>query len=394
MGSKVEFFMVYMLDLDCRRGEISARNDRRLRADLARLKELGLTGVDYEGASRGVGPDSYYQAEFMLHVMDLAHEHGLKVIMNVFNGGVQRYLSPASEKPGYWYEEGLRNDWIARDHLARLTTYWNLYDPEWRGSQLIPYLKNYARHYSSHPAFGGYRTGDTLMPAGAWNDANKPLFQGWLKEKYGDTGNLSQAWGEKVRNWDEVDLPRFFCPWAQKWNDWVEAQNHFLADWAQDFAAAIRSVDPDTRNHKIRIFAPHWMCFGEGDLYRGFTRELFDPFESVSAFANFPAERWTMERAMVHMERTLESLRRLAPGKELGIMDFPGPRLGLAPDQMYSDERMLGIIRKALECGCGLIHYDGYRKSIKQTAVAYQQTLVFHQELLEKLGRLHHEVNG
>ena len=394
MADKVDFYMVYMLDLDGRRGEPSARNERRFRADFARMREAGLTGVDLEGASRGVGPDTYNNTEFMLHMMDLCHEQGLKAIVNVMNGGVQRYLSPGSDEPGYFYEEAVRNDWIARDYSGRLTGSFNLCDPDWRERQMRPYLQSFARHYSSHPAFAGYRTGDTLMGSAACNDASKPLFQAWLREKYGDLGRVQEAWGDHLNAWEEVAPPRFFCPWSQRWEDWIEAQNDFLVQWAHDFAGAIRAVDPDTEGHAIRIFAPHWLLFGEEEMHRGFTKEFFRPFESVSAFANFPIERWTIDRALLHLERSLEMLRRLAPGKELGVMDFPGPRLQLVPDQMYPFERMAAIVRKALECGVRLIHYDGYRKSVKQTAVAFRQTFIFHQELLDQLASLHREVNG
>lgn len=393
MGRQVDFYMVYMLDLDGRRGELTPRNKKRFRADFARMKEAGLTGVDLEGASRGVGPDSYYNTEFMTQMMDFAHEQGLKVIMNVFNGNVQRYVSPASKEAAYFYEEAERNDWIARDHLGRAAGYFNLYDPDWRERQMRPYLQTYARYYCSHPAFAGYRTGDMLMGSGAWNAANGPLFEAWLKKKYGDLKGVREAWGAELRTWEEAEPPRFPCPWSQKWDDWIEAQNDFLVEWAREFACAIREIDPDTEGHKIRIFAPHWLFFGEGETHRGFSKDFFAPFESVSAFANFPVERWTRERALLYLERSLEMLGRLAPGKELGIMDFPGPRLGLVPDRMYTDEWMVAIVRKALECGAALIHYDGYRKSIKQTAVAFRQTFVFHQELLDSLARLHREVN-
>ena len=64
------------------------------------------------------------------------------------------------------------------------------------------------------------------------------------------------------------------------------------------------------------------------------------------------------------------------------------------PDEFYTADWMIEMMRAAIERGATYVLYDGYRKARVATAVAYAQTFAYHQHILRQLAEFHAQFAG
>jgi hypothetical protein len=106
-------------------------------------------------------------------------------------------------------------------------------------------------------------------------DYTKPLFRGWLKEKFKTADALNAAWGTAHKDFAEVELPdrRRADPNDAKAYDWREFNLWRFTEFMKWAKAEQRKIDP---NVPMATCAPHY----------NFTREFGESGSDVESMAN------------------------------------------------------------------------------------------------------------
>ena len=148
-----------------------------------------------------------YDFEWLDRVVDLLHESGVMVD-----------LATATASPPPWlarlYPESLpvTMDGVtlypgARQHYCPSSTAYRE-----RAAELV---RRVADRYEEHPALAMWHVNNEYgcHVAECYCDASAAHFREWLRERYGDLGELNEAWGtafwsQRYSNWDEILPPR------------------------------------------------------------------------------------------------------------------------------------------------------------------------------------------
>ncbi len=233
-----------------RHPEAGARDEWR--KDLTRIKDCGFntvkTWVDWAASEPRPG-EYHYEAQDL--IMDIAHDLGLRVIVQLYLDSApdwlrslypdSRYVSAGGDaidsqgSPGYCYDHPgvrMRAEAFMRDaaeHVAgreRLIG-WDLWSE--------PHIVQWGYFdYLPQPAIFCYCRHTVQR------------FREWLRAKYGSIEALNAAWYRKFSSWDVVDAPRFIS--LMTYTDAVDWQEFIMDKLAADLAwrvDTVRQVDPE-----------------------------------------------------------------------------------------------------------------------------------------------------
>jgi beta-galactosidase len=250
--------------------------------DYRRMKEMGFSVIRVAEFAWSIFEPAEGEFHFDLfdRALDLAHEHGVKVIVGTPTATPPAWLTHRYpevlnvSQSGISYQHGQRRHYnynapIYKELCARIT-------------------RKMAEHYKNHPAILGWQI-DNEMNCEVnvfYSEADHRAFREWLKRKYGSLDQLNEAWGAVF--------------WNQTYSDWVQVhlirptvsdspnphqaldEKRFISDSVISFAKLQADI--------IREAAPHqWVTtngmFGHLDSHR-LTEQCLD-FFSFDTYPNF-----------------------------------------------------------------------------------------------------------
>ncbi|MFD1954641.1 beta-galactosidase [Paenibacillus thailandensis] len=308
--------------------------------DFQRMRELGLSVIRVAEFAWSVfePEEGVFRFELFDKAIDLAHKHGLKVIIGTPTATAPVWLTHkypetlAVTYDGVTLQPGMRQHTnysspVYREFSARIT-------------------RRMAEHYKDHPAVIGWQLDNEFHceKSESYAEADHLAFRNWLKNKYdGSLDALNDAWGTRFWNqtytdWEQVFLPRPTPAPRQCNPHQVLDQKRFLSDNTISFARIQADI--------IREVAPHhWITtngiFGRLDNHR-MTEELLD-FFSYDSYPQFSTifhdeqeEKPLLDRKWVMGLATTRSVspnfcimeQQSGPGGWVNRMDMPSPKPG------------------------------------------------------------------
>lgn len=200
------------------------------RNDLQQIRATGFTAIrcwiDWASAEPR---EHEYHFETLDVLTDLAHETGLKVIVQVYVDSAPEWVGkkfrdahyvsiggevmPSESAPGYCFDHPGVHDAV----LALFTAL--------------------ADHMSNKPAFLGFDVRSELRVA---------RFREWLKRKYGTLDALNRAWYRRFESWDDVGPNRLST--ILSYTDFIDWRFFIVNKLAEDLRA---------RNDAVKRGAPH-----------------------------------------------------------------------------------------------------------------------------------------
>lgn len=250
--------------------------------DFRRMRELGLTVIRVAEFAWSIfePEEGRFSFELFDRALDLAHQHGLQVILGTPTATPPAWLTHSYPEvlnvtqAGVQYQHGQRRHYtynapIYRERSARI-------------------VRAMAEHYAGHPAVIGWQIDNELNCEVNvfYADADHEAFRAWARQKYGSLEALNRAWGAVF--------------WNQTYSDWAQVrltgptpsdspnphqaldEKRFFSDSAIGFARMQAEL--------LRELAPnHWVTtngiFGHLDSHQ-LTEELLD-FISYDSYPNF-----------------------------------------------------------------------------------------------------------
>lgn len=293
---------------------ITPDSPRLWKEDLLKIKGLGFNTVrTWVEWNVGEPREGEYHFENLDLLLKLAHEVGLKVI-------VQVYVDSAPEWVGRKFPDGR---YAAQDGQPIPSQAAPGYCIDHRGVRkaILDFYAEVARHAEKSPAFYAY---DLWSEPAALNWAHidyksEPMFcycpssierfRVWLKKKYGTIDNLNQAWHRTFSDFSEVEPPRYGT--ILTYTDFMDWRIYYGYKLAEDLKMrndAVKAVDPD---HITASHAPNPSPL---------VRTLADPYDpsddflmkdSVDYFGTSfypkltsPDHNWDLNRQVLAMDLT------------------------------------------------------------------------------------------
>jgi beta-galactosidase GanA len=293
---------------------ITPDSPRLWKQDLAKIRQLGFntvrTWVEWNVAEPQEGQ---YHLENLDLLLRLAHEVGLKVI-------VQVYVDSAPEWVGKKFPDGR---YAAQDEQPIPSQAAPGYCFDHRGVRqaILDFFQEVARHAAASPAFYGWdlwsepaalnwaRIGYKSEPMFCYCPSSQERFRQWLKRKYQTLDRLNEAWHRTFTDWSQVEPPRYGT--ILTYTDFMDWRIYYGYKLAEDLALrneAVKAVDPD---HVTTSHAPNPSPL---------VRTLADPYDPTDDFlmkdsvdffgTSFypkllaPEHNWTLERRVLAMDLT------------------------------------------------------------------------------------------
>jgi len=250
--------------------------------DFRRMRSLGLSVIRVaEFAWTIFEPEpGCFCFDLFDRALDLAHEHGLQVILGTPTATPPAWLTHHHPEvlnvtqDGVQYQHGMRRHYnynapIYRELSARI-------------------VRELAKHYAQHPAVIGWQIDNELNCEVNvfYSPADHAAFREWARRKYGSLEALNRAWGavfwsQTYTDWEQV---RLAGPTPSDSSNPHQAldEKRFFSDSAIRFAQMQAAI--------LRELAPHqWVTtngiFGHLDSHR-LTEECLD-FISYDSYPNF-----------------------------------------------------------------------------------------------------------
>jgi len=242
--------------------------------DFRRMKEMGFDIIRIGEFAWSIFEPAEGQYEFAMfdRALDLAHAHGLKVIMGTPTAGPPAWLTHKypevlnTTQDGQPYHHGMRrhynyNSPVYLDFCAKIT-------------------RAMAEHFREHPAIVGWQIDNELNCETDvfYSQADHRAFRVWLREKYGTLGQLNKAWGtvfwsQTYSDWEQVHLTRRTVS---------DSPNPHQALDEKRFISASAIAFAKLQSDILRELVPHhWVTtnglFGNLDSHR-LTEETLDFF--------------------------------------------------------------------------------------------------------------------
>ena len=252
------------------------------RDDFRRMRDLGFSVIRVaEFAWTIFEPEEgSFSFDLFDRAIDLAHEHGLKVILGTPTATPPAWLTHKYPEvlnvtqSGVQYQHGERrhynyNAQVYRELSARL-------------------VRKLAEHYGHHPAVIGWQIDNELncQIDVFYAEADQTAFRSWLKDKYSTLAELNHAWGTTF--WNQT-----YTAWAQvKLTGPTPSHSpnpHQALDEKRFFSASAISF-ACIQSNILRELAPdQWVTtnglFGHLDSHQ-LTEEALD-FISYDSYPNF-----------------------------------------------------------------------------------------------------------
>jgi beta-galactosidase len=186
-----------------------------------------------------------FDFDWLDHLMDLLHEHGIHVNL----------ATPTAAPPA----------WLVREHPEILpvtadgTTLWHgsrrhycPHSPAYH-EHVVRLVRKLAERYAQHPALAMWHVDNEYAchVTECFCDASVAAFRRWLAEKYGSIDALNDAWGtafwsQTYGDWDEIHPPRvaptFINPTQQL--DWARFSSDSWIACFDEQKAILRELTP------------------------------------------------------------------------------------------------------------------------------------------------------
>ncbi|WP_341278515.1 beta-galactosidase [Paenibacillus sp. FSL H8-0537] len=307
--------------------------------DLRRMKEMGLSIIRIAEFAWSVfePEEGVFQFDLFDKVIDLAHKHGLKVIIGTPTATPPAWLT-------FKYPEVLNVtfDGVTLQHGLRRHTNYN--SPKYRELS-ARIARQMAEHYCDHPAVVGWQIDNEFNCeiSEFYSEADHLAFREWLQRKYITLDKLNEAWGAVFWNqtysaWEQVFLPRPTAAPRQPNPHQALDEKRFISDSTISYAEVQAKV--------LREAAPkQWVTtnglFGHLDSHR-MTDELLD-FFSYDSYPQFSTINFDKNEENPLLDRgwslTLSTTRSISPnfcimeqqagpGGWVNRMDMPSPKPG------------------------------------------------------------------
>lgn len=232
-----------------RHPEAGARDEWR--RDLEQIKDCGFnavkTWVDW-AASEPCPGEYHYEAQDL--IMDIAHELGLRVI-------VQLYLDSAPDWLSSFYPDS-RYVSAGGDAIDSQGSPGFCYDHPGIRAKAEAFMQNAAEHVKDREELIGWDLWSEphIVQWGYFDYLPQPAifcycrhtvqrFRDWLRAKYRSIEALNAAWYREFSSWDVVDAPRFIS--LMTYTDAFDWQEFIMDKLAEDLswrAQTVRQVDP------------------------------------------------------------------------------------------------------------------------------------------------------
>lgn len=231
---------------------LAEKTRKLVRRDLENIKKLGFNSIRYwiDWATAEPEPGKW-NLELLDFLFDLAHENGLKVIL-------QLYLESAP-------------NWIALSYpAARFQAQsGDIIDPQSSPGVCLdhPDVREEAEHFmlrvaeivKDHPSFYAWDvwsephtvqwTWLEWLPRGlgwfCYCPYTQERFRRWLERRYGDIQELNKAWYRTYRSWEEIQPPKYVT--LSTYCDLIDWQLFCMDKLAEDLrwrVQTIKKVDP------------------------------------------------------------------------------------------------------------------------------------------------------
>jgi beta-galactosidase len=307
--------------------------------DFWRMRAMGLEVIRMAEFAWSIfePEEGRFEFDFFDRAMDLAHSHGLKVILG----------TPSATPPAWLthrYPEALNATLTGDLYRHGHRQHCNYNAPVFR--ELSARIAGkMAEHYAEHPALWGWQI-DNELNCGIsvfYSQADHAAFREWLKAKYATLEALNHAWGavfwnQTYSDWEQVHLTRLTPSGSPNPHQSLD-EKRFVSDSAIGFA----KLQADAiRAHDARRFITTNGLFGHLDSHR-LTRETLD-FISYDSYPLF-AELWPDEGEEPMLDRkwslNLSTVRGISPtfcvmeqqsgpGGWVNCMELPAPKPGQA----------------------------------------------------------------
>ncbi|WP_168123202.1 beta-galactosidase [Paenibacillus sp. HB172176] len=307
--------------------------------DFRRMRELGITNVRVAEFAWSIfePEEGVYSFELFDHALELAHKHGIQVIL-----GTPTATPPAWLTTRYPEVLNATFEGVAIQHGLR--RHYNYSSPKYRELS-ASITRKMAEHYKDHPAVVGWQIDNEFNceTKEFYAPADHIAFRGWLKAKYGTLHALNKAWGtvfwsQTYTDWDQVHLPRMTTGGRQPNPHLALDEKRFISDNVISYARIQADI--------IRETAPrHWVTtnglFGGLDNHR-MTGELldffsYDSYPQFSTLNHNPDEKdrladrgWSQTLSVVRSisPRFCVMEQQAGPGGWVNRMDMPSPKPG------------------------------------------------------------------
>ncbi|MDQ0112353.1 beta-galactosidase [Paenibacillus harenae] len=307
--------------------------------DYRRMREIGFSIIRVAEFAWSIFEPKEGEFEFGLfdRALDLAHKHGLKVILG----------TPTATPPAWLthrYPEVLNAtvEGVVMQHGLR--RHYNYSSPKYRELSAI-ITRKMAERYKDHPAVIGWQIDNEFNceMGEFYAEADHKAFRAWVKDKYKTLDKLNEAWGtvfwsQTYSDWEQVFLPRIVPGGKQPNPHLALDEKRFISDNTISFAKVqadvLREVAPNhwvTTNGMFGHLNNHQMNdelldFFSYDSYPQFSTIYFDPNE-----VNPLADRgWSQSLSAVRSISPQFCImeQQSGPGGWVNKMDMPSPKPG------------------------------------------------------------------
>jgi beta-galactosidase len=280
--------------------------------DYKRMRDIGFTIVRMgEFAWNFFEPEEgVFTFDLFDRAIDLAHEHGLKVIL-----GTPTATPPAWMTHKYPEILNAAQDGVQYHHGMR--RHYNYSSPVYR-SYCAKITEAMSKHYADHPGVVGWQIDNEFNCEMNvfYSNADHAAFRTWLQKKYGSLEALNQAWGavfwnQSYSDWEQVHLSRP-TPGGSPNPHLALDEKRFISDNVISFARIQADI--------LRKLAPNqWITtngmFAHLDNH-AMTDELLD-FYSYDSYPNFATIWNDADRDYPLMDRVssnqLTKVRSISP---------------------------------------------------------------------------------
>ncbi len=220
--------------------------------DLRRMKEAGLDTVQLWAVWGWIEPEEgTFVYDDYDRLFDLAAQNDLKVVLSTITDLQPFWLPRRYPHTGTIDEAGRVVRGTPREEcLAGLTPGQCTDHPEIR-ERSMQFMRELAAHYRGAPALAAWDCwNETRWSVGCehwvcYCPASIRSFRDFLQRRYGSLEALSEAWGARLRHWEDVFPARgrsFLNPALLDWSRFMIHRAHEMGRWRRD---ALREGDPD-----------------------------------------------------------------------------------------------------------------------------------------------------
>ncbi|GIF47346.1 beta-galactosidase/beta-galactosidase [Asanoa ferruginea] len=261
-------------------------------------------------------------------LFDLAHRHGLGVVVNTILENVPYWLAALHPAAHYHDHE---------QRPVRLTAAMNTPGGGWPGlcfdnpavwEAAASFLTAVVERYRAHPALRVWDVWNEphLEPASyfpdrlyCYCDASVATFVAGLRASYGSLDALNDAWSRRFSSWDQVEPPRLF----EAVPDMIDWRSHWfrnLAGWLDRRCAVVRAADPA---HPVMT---HVALSGFTGQLATHTLDEYTLTSPIDVFGTSSFPTWLMADDHVEHLFNLDTARGAADGKPFWQAELQGGR--------------------------------------------------------------------